>query len=149
MPKNARCTGLESLKLQPLPQCKVAHRRRFTDGKSTGVGCPIHTRGWRLETVSGRQPASASYKTPVSLSLGGTGHSISVNTIKYNIKLHIKYELHFHLLRVFLLSCSLRLTLHIVKWLVASVIPVEVDGEIGEVLLLCGDDHCLCCCCAF
>jgi hypothetical protein len=80
-----KCTGLESLKLQPLPQCKVAHRRRFTDGISTGVGFPIHTRGWRLETVSGRQPASASYKTPVSLSLGGNWTFHFVNTIKYNI----------------------------------------------------------------
>jgi len=123
------CTGLECLKLQPLPQCKVAHRRRFTDGISTGVGFPIHMRGWRLETVSGRQPASASHKTPMLLSLGGTGHSISVNTIKYNIKLHIKYELHSSLLLIFLLSCILRLPLQIVKWLVAAVILVEVDGE--------------------
>jgi hypothetical protein len=105
-------------------------------------------RGWRLETVSGRQPASASHKTPVSLSLGGTGHSISVNTIKYNIKLHIKYELHFHLLRVFLLSCSLRLTLHVVKWLLASDIPVEVDGE-RKMLIACEDGCGLCCCCTF
>jgi hypothetical protein len=35
----------------------------------------------------------------------------------------------FSLLRIFLLSCILRLPFQIVKWLVAAVILVEVDGE--------------------